>query len=304
MVVATVLLGALAGCGLFAMVVGLQTQRVQPNRGRLRSFQSRAASTKLPSSAVYILVMAALAALLGFGAWYVTGWVAVAILGATAGVMGPIIWRTPRQRRKFIDEVEAYSQWTEQVRDLVAATGSLHEAVSLSANQAPSRLRPQVLQMASIARTLGLPPALDWFSAEMNSPFADRLVLGMRIAWDSGSRVTEAFANTARAMRAEVEMRRRHEVANARAWTQAVAIVGITVGAVVFMFVFNRGFFDPFGTTTGQAVLLGAGALIFFNIYWVLKLSESRAPVRLLADDTGRAFEAAAAAASAARGDE
>ena len=244
------------------------------------------------------LAMMGLAAVLAFGAWYATGWVVAALIGLTAGVMGPIMWRAPRKRREFTNEIEAYSQWTEQIRDLVAASGSLFEAVTLSADQAPSRLRPKVVQMASIARTLGLPAGLDWFAAEMDSPFADRLVLGMKIAWDSGARVSEAFESTARAMRAEVEMRRRNEVANARAWTQVIAMVGVTVGSVMFMFVFNKPFFDPFGSVIGQATLLAVGVLIFGNIYWVLKLSESGIPVRLLAPDGDKLGEGVVAALS------
>ena len=242
--------------------------------------------------------MIGLGAVLGFGAWYATGWVAAGIIGIAAGVMGPMMWRAPRRRRDFTDEIEAYSQWTEQIRDLVSASGSLFEAVTLSAGQAPSRLRPQVVQMASIARTLGLPAALDWFAAEMDSPFADRLVLGMKIAWDSGARVSEAFESTARAMRAEVEMRRRNEVANARAWTQVVSIIGVTVVSALFMFVFNKEFFDPFGSLVGQAVLLAVGVLIFGNVYWVLKLSESGAPVRLLSSEGGQLADDVLAALS------
>ena len=123
-------LGALAGVGLIVMVLGLQKRPARDQQERLRDFRSRAASVELSSSASDTLVMAGLAAVLGFGAWYATGWVAAAVLGATAGVMGPIMWRAPRKRRAFTDEIEAYSQWTEQVRDLVAASGSLFEAVT------------------------------------------------------------------------------------------------------------------------------------------------------------------------------
>ena len=295
---AAALFGALAGLGLFAMVLGSQKRPVHEKQARLRSFRTRAASVKLPSSASDTLAMVGLAAVLGFGAWYATGWVAAALIGLTAGVMGPLMWRGPRQRRDFTDEIEAYSQWTEQIRDLVSASGSLFEAVTLSADQAPSRLRPKIVQMASIARTLGLPAALDWFAAEMESPFADRLVLGMKIAWDSGARVSEAFQSTARAMRIEVEMRRRNEVANARAWTQVVSILGVTVVSVLFMFVFNKAFFDPFGSVVGQATLLAVGVLIFGNVYWVLKLSESGVPVRLLSSEGEQLAEDVVAALS------
>ena len=295
---AAVLFGALVGVGLFAVVLGAQKRPVREKQARLRQFRSRAASIELSSSMNDTLAMMGLGAVLAFGAWYATGWPVAALIGLTAGVMGPIMWRAPRKRREFTNEIEAYSQWTEQIRDLVAASGSLFEAVTLSADQAPSRLRPKVVQMASIARTLGLPAGLDWFAAEMDSPFADRLVLGMKIAWDSGARVSEAFESTARAMRAEVDMRRRNEVANARAWTQVIAMVGVTVGSVLFMFVFNKEFFDPFGSAVGQATLLAVGVLIFGNIYWVLKLSESGIPVRLLAPDGDKLAEGVVAALS------
>ena len=295
---AAVLFGALVGVGLFAVVLGSQKRPVREKQARLRQFRSRAARIKLSSSTNDTLAMLGLGAVLAFGAWYATGWPVAALIGLAAGVMGPMMWRAPRKRRAFTDEIEAYSQWTEQIRDLVAASGSLFEAVTLTADQAPSLLRPKVVQMASIARTLGLPAGLDWFAAEMDSPFADRLVLGMKIAWDSGARVSEAFESTARAMRTEVEMRRRNEVANARAWTQVIAMVGVTVVSVLFMFVFNKPFFDPFGSTIGQATLLAVGVLIFGNIYWVLKLSESGIPVRLLAPDGDKLAEGVVAALS------
>ena len=295
---AAVLFGALVGVGLFAVVLGSQKRPVREKQARLRQFRSRAARIELSSSTNDTLAMLGLGAVLAFGAWYATGWPVAALIGLTAGVMGPMMWRAPRKRRAFTDEIEAYSQWTEQIRDLVAASGSLFEAVTLTAEQAPLLLRPKVVQMASIARTLGLPAGLDWFAAEMDSPFADRLVLGMKIAWDSGARVSEAFESTARSMRAEVEMRRRNEVANARAWTQVIAMVGVTVVSVLFMFVFNKPFFDPFGSTIGQATLLAVGVLIFGNIYWVLKLSESGIPVRLLAPDGDKLAEGVVAALS------
>ena len=297
-----VALGAVAGIGLYTAILSGRQRPERDTRARLRAFRSRAMSIELSSTTNDYLLMAGLGAALGFGAWYATGWVVAALLGAAAGVMGPIMWRAPRKRQDFIAEIEAYSQWTEQVRDLVAASGSLFEAVILSAAQAPPRLRPHVEQMASIARALGLPPALDRFAAEMDSPFADRLVLGMKIAWDSGARVSEAFDGTARAMRAEVEMRRRNEVANARAWTQVLSMVGVTVGSVLLMFVFNKGFFDPFGSTIGQTILLAVGVLIFGNVFWVMKLSQSGVPVRLLASDTPEAAEVVVAAAAGEEG--
>ncbi len=279
---AAIVCGALAGLGLVAMVIGLKKAPVKVDRQRLRDFQAKNLRERTANLDTQVLISLGLAAALAFGAWAATGWPVAALIGAGAGVITPKMVVTPRRRQAVADEIEAYSQWTEQIRDLVSASGSLFEAVTLSAPSAPPMLRSQVTQLGQLAGTVGLKPALDWFAAEMKSPYADRLVLGLNIAWDSGARVTEAFESVSRAMRTEVEMRRRNEVANARTWTQVISIVGITVVSVLLMFVFNRGFFDPFGSLVGQVVLLMVGVMIFGNILWVLKMSASGVPVRLL----------------------
>ena len=278
-----ILLGALAGIGLLTFALGFRRKPPKAEEQvRLRKHRAKGtrvqAQKKLADNMLQVVLAVAFAA----AAWYVTGWIVGALLGFVAGFVGPMMIRAPKKRQAVTDEIEAYSQWAEQIRDLVGASGSLFEAVSLSAGNAPERLRPAVVNMAALARTVGLPAALDWFATEMRSPFADRLVLGMKIAWDSGARVTEAFESTSRGMRAEVDMRRRNEVANSRAWTQVVSILAVTFISVAFMFVFNKGFFEPFGTTTGQGILLAIGALIFGNVFWVIKLSESGVPIRLL----------------------
>ena len=293
-----ILLGALGGIGLLTVALAFRPKPPKdPEQERLRKFRAKGTRAEARKALADQMLQLVLAVALGLGGWYVTGWAAAGLVGAMAGWMGPLMVRAPKKRHAVTDEIEAYSQWAEQVRDLVGASGSLFEAVVLSAGNAPARLRPAVVNMAALARTLGLPHALDWFAAEMRSPFADRLVLGMKIAWDSGARVTEAFESTARGMRNEVEMRRRNEVANSRAWTQVTAILFVTIISVGFMFVFNRGFFEPFGTLIGQVVLLAAGILIFGCVFWVLKLSESGVPIRLLS--TEHSDEAAAPLAAA-----
>ena len=303
---AAMLLGALAGVGLFAVTVGSEKRPRRPVswlRLRLREMHLRRPGTSATQNLTETLVKVLLAAALAFGSWSATGWVAAAVLGLAAGWIAPKMYQAPRQRQRMTDGIEAYSQWTEQIRDLVGASGSLFEAVTLSASNAPEPLRPAVTQMTGIARARGFPAALDWFAEEMKSPYADRLVLGMRIAWDSGARVTEAFESTARSMRAEVGMRRRNEVANSRAWTQVLAILAVTLVSVGFMFIFNRGFFDPFGTPVGQLILLAVGALIFGNVIWVLKLSESGVPIRLLTS-RGHPARPADAVGAAAHGED
>ena len=274
-------LGTMAGLGLATAILGLRRwpERVGP---RIRTFRPKSMRTRFTGLSTQHLLSAGLAAALGLGAFTATGWPVAALIGAAAGAVGPRMYAAPRQRQAAADEIEAYSQWTEQLRDLVAASGSLYEAVALSAPSAPESLRPHVMQMVSLARTVGLRPAMSWFATHMASPNADRLILGMSIAWESGARVTEAFESTAKAMRTEVEMRRRNEVANARTWTQVVSILGITVVSVVGMFAFNPGFFDPFGSATGQIILLVVGVLIFGNVLWVLQLAGQDQSIRLL----------------------
>ena len=287
---AAILLGALGGIGVLTMILAFRS-RPQKDKSQVRLRKFRAKGTRVQAQKVLAenTLQVALGGVLAAAGWFLTGWPVATLLGLLAGVLGPRMMRAPKRRQEVTDEIEAYSQWAEQIRDLVGASGSLFEAVALSAQNAPERLRPKILDMTAMARTLGLPPALDWFAAEMRSPLADRLVLGMKIAWDSGARVSEAFESTARGMRAEVEMRRRNEVANSRAWTQVVSILGVTFVSMSFMFILNRGFFDPFDSSIGQVVLLFAGVLIFGNVYWIIKLSEVDEAIRLLHTDGSKA---------------
>ena len=284
----TLLVGALVGVGFFVAVLGLIRVPVKEKSAkqvRLRHFAASGSAKERKKQLTTNLTQVSAAGAFALGAWYVTGWFAAAVVAGMSGWMIPLMTAAPARRQRMTDEIEAYSQWTEQVRDLVSASGSLFEAVGLSADNAPELIRPTVQKMADMVRTVGLTQALDWFAEESGSPYADRLVLGMKIAWDSGARVTESFENTARAMRAEVEMRRRNEVANKRGWTQVVSMLVVTMLSVLFMFVFNRGYFDPFGSLVGQTVLLATGGLIYGNVFWVLKLSEAGLPIRLLHTD-------------------
>lgn len=273
--------GVLAALGLLTVLAGLtrQPERIAP---RLSTFRSRSSRLRRTAQQTTMFVAAALALACGWGAWLATGWPVAALFGAASGFTAPHLLAAPRSRRAAVAEIEAYAQWTEQLRDLVQASGSLLEAVVLSASQAPSMLRPDVERLATLAQTIGLRPALNWFATRMESAHADQLVLGLGIAWESGARVADTFDAAARAMRNEVDLRRSIEVGNARVWSQVMAILGITVVSVVLMFMFNRGFFDPFGTLLGQVVLLMIGVMIFGCVFWVMRLSRSSAAVRLL----------------------
>ena len=276
-----VVYGLTAALGILVLALGCR--RVPKRSGpRLQKFRSKSMRRELSNISTEHMVALGLAGALGFGAYVATGWPVAALVGAAAGALAPKMYLAPKQRQAAADEIEAYAQWTDQLRDLVAASGSIYEAVQMSAPSSPPTLRPHVTQMVSLAATVGLRPAMSWFAAQMESPYADRLMLGMAIAWESGSRVTESFDSTAKAMRAEVEARRRNEVSTARTWTQVLAILGITVVSVVGMFTLNRGFFDPFGTPLGQMILLVVGVLIFGNVLWVLKLAGKDSSVRLL----------------------
>lgn len=307
----TIALGALTGVGLFIIILSAQPQPQQAQQKqaqvRLSQFRARGRKHNVVAQAAQNLGKYGICLVLGFAAWQLTGWPVAAVLGALTGWAGPRMRNAPKQREQITKEIEAYSQWSEQLRDLVKASGSLYEAVLLSAGNSPPMLRPAIIQMCSIARTVGLPAALEWFVDEMDSPFADRLVLGMRISWDSGARVAEAFERVSLTMRSEVELRRHNEVGNRRAWVQVTSILGVTLVSVVGMFALNRGFFDPFDGTTGQVILSVAGGMIFGNVFWVTRLSETDKPIRLLSgkesaaggEATESALQTAAAATSA-----
>ena len=117
-----IVLGAAAGIGLLTVLLAFQRKPDKAKgeqRVSLRQFRARGTRAQARRVVMENLMQLVLGVALGGGGWYLTGWPVAAVLGLLAGFLGPRMLQAPKKRQAVADEIEAYSQWTEQIRDLV-----------------------------------------------------------------------------------------------------------------------------------------------------------------------------------------
>jgi Flp pilus assembly protein TadB len=86
----------------------------------------------------------------------------------------------------------------------------------------------------------------------------------------------------AKSSREEVDMRQRIMAQRASTRRSVQIVVAATVIVVLGLAVFNKSFVKPYGTLTGQLVLLAVIGLFAAGFFWLRKLSDVETPARFL----------------------
>ena len=224
------------------------------------------------------------AMLLGIAIGLLTGW-PVAGVGVTVLVF---FWNQLfgglSNERLGMQRVEALAMWTESLRDTIAGAVGLEQAIPASARSAGPLLRPHLdVLMDRLRGRMPLPEALHLLADDIDDPSADiiiaALILNSRLRGPGLREVLGALAGSARE---EVDMRNR-VMAQRAGMRRAVQIIVVAVTVVVVgMAVLDHKYVQPYGTPTGQLVLLLVVLLFAGGFFWLRRLSEVKTPERFL----------------------
>jgi tight adherence protein B len=207
----------------------------------------------------------------------VTGWVAAGAL-VSLGVMvfagrlgGQVSLRESTARS------EAIASWAEMLYSTIAAGGGLEKALIASARNAPAAIEPELVRLA--ARPL--PEAMRAFAEDVAHPAADKVAVALILAATHGTQDLVALLksqveSTRRQSRMDLEV----EAGRARYRTSARIVVGVTVLMAVGLYVADRGYLEPYGTTTGQFVLVCVGAIFMLGFWLLIRLADTSEPQR------------------------
>lgn len=189
----------------------------------------------------------------------------VGILFALAGLRGVVIFRrtSPKRSTERGDErliVEALAVWTEQLRDTIAGSSGIEQAITVTASTAPPLLRSSVERLAARLGFSPLPDAVREFAEDVDHPLADFVAAALITAAENQVREMGALlGHLAQCCRDDVSMRTRVWVARART-RSAVRIISVVV--VVFvggLVLLDPDYLSPYGSPTG---LLMAGLVV------------------------------------------
>jgi Flp pilus assembly protein TadB len=223
-----------------------------------------------------------LGAVLGTLLYMYTGWPVACFYGVVIGFLSPSQWLASRRRREAIERVEAIATWAETLRDTMAASAGLQQALRLSAAVAPRPIRTEVRAMVSRLQYQSVPQALRKFAGDIRHPLADQVVASIILASQrSAGSLRPILAMTSAAARDSGAMQREVEAARSNSFQQARLAVAISVGLMLFMIAQNREFLRPFDSFGGQIALFIALGAFCGSMVLLYRMSRPVVPTRI-----------------------
>jgi len=275
---AAVLLGATFGLGLWVVYAGARGVQLLP-----------ALSDVLPTgmkieTAVACLAAAAFSAVFVFA---LTGWPVAAVLtgGLVLWLPRPLKARSMREDQSV--RTEAIASWTEMIRDNIAGSAGLEQALIASSAVAPVAIAPELRRFAARVDRMSTVDALARLGRDLNHPSADLVVVALVNAARMEAReLGPLLGRLAETIRADVRMRLRVEVGRARIRTSAHIVVATTVVTMAFLFVFSRQLLEAYDSTTGQLWLLLIAGIFALGGWLLHRYGQIDMPERFAARTT------------------
>lgn len=225
----------------------------------------------------------------------VTRWPVAAGAAAAVIYLWPTMFGGGRVAATQLGQLEALATWTESLRDSIAGSVGLEEAIRHSIHAAPPVLAPALERLDGRVRVqIPLPQALAGFAEEFKDASADlvvaALILNSRLR---GPGLVATLTSLAAAAREEIDMRRRIEEGRKslrRAALIIVIVTGLFAGGVS---VFSRDYVAPYSTPMGQLMLAVVLSVFAGGLMWIRAAANVQPPERFLVsvDDVDRALQ-------------
>jgi Flp pilus assembly protein TadB len=275
-----ILVGALAGGGLFLLIVALRGLPPRPQS------QSRAGSQRLDVLRNDVLGPRGLIALaVGILILLFTKWVVAGVGIALLIVFWSRLSGGAGGERSAITRLEALATWTESLRDTIAGAVGLEQAIPASLRVAAPTLRGPLENLVDRLRTrVPMAEALRRFADELDDPSADLIIAALIInARLRGPGLRDLLGALSGSVREELDMRRKVGAERRSTRRSVQIVVGISVGLALGMAIFNHSYVHVYNSPEGQLVLIFVVGLYAAGFLWLRKLANFDSPERLFA---------------------
>ncbi len=216
----------------------------------------------------------------------ITGWPVAGLLVFCACVGIPAVLNATKS---MIDggKVEAIAGWTELLRDSLASSSGLLQAIVSTATISPKTIRSAVERMASrLANGMPIADAITKFGEELDDPSGDLLVCALLLAAGTKTqRLADLLGELATSMREEVAARMRIEASRASAKSSVRTVVIFSALFFLALLLLAHSYLAPFGSPAGQLALLFVGVCYVLGVWLMLKMDKLPTPVRLIGQD-------------------
>jgi tight adherence protein B len=261
--------GSIVGCGLFVVTAAWRDQ--------LNILGERRHISRQLLRHVFVGVAALIAARL------LTGWTIAAVTIGVAAAMGSVAVGGRGRRRDDRSVVEAIAVWTEQLRDMLAGSNGLEQAISATAAHAPSPLRAPIERLVASMSYLSLPQALQRFAKDVDHPTADFVIAALSTAATRQVRELGALlGHLASCARDEARMQTRIWVGRSRTRSSVKIIGSVVIIFVAGLALLSPEYLAPYRSTDGQLVLSMIILVFFASLLLMQRLAMITAPERFI----------------------
>lgn len=245
------LAGAACGAGVLRLRASLA--RAGDDAGEAR----RVAAARVRALDRAVVVRLATAAAAGLGALVVLGWPVVALgVGVATWLGARLVGGSGRRDERAL--VEAIAQWTEQLRDTIAGSHGLEQAIVATAAYAPAPLAVPVRRLAAGVAYGRLGAGLRRLADEVGHPTMDFVCAALVAASEHRAReIAALLGRLAECARDEGRMRTRVWVGRARTRSAVRIISGVVAAFVLGLLVLHRDYLAVYATWGGQLILCG-----------------------------------------------
>ncbi|MFI6758453.1 type II secretion system F family protein [Micromonospora sp. NPDC050417] len=227
------------------------------------------------------------AVLLGALSFLLTG-LPVAGLLITVAVLGtPWLFSAGKAEQRAIARIEAVGEWTRRLKDMSGTGQGLQQAIIGTVSTTPVEIEEEVrllaarLQAGWMAR-----PALLGFADDIADPVCDQVVAALILhLTDRGERLGDVLGSIASAAAAEVATRREVEAKRTQPRFAVRFLTGMTLLVLGYGLV-NPDYMRPYGSASGQLVMIVLGSAFIALLAWVRAMSQPPRPARFLAAPT------------------
>ncbi len=272
-----ILAGTLVGGGLALLIDSLV--RREPTAPDPRSLQARITrrlrgfGTRLP-----------IGVLIGLLALLLTRWPVAAFAATGLALAWPALVGGARSERLAATRLEALAMWTESLRDTIAGSVGLEQAIISTARAAPAPIVNELMTLADRLRVrVPLADALHRLADDLDDPSADLVVAALLLnSRLRGPGLRQVLTSLSGSARAELEMRGRVLAGRAATRRSVQIVVVFVVGFVLLLVLFNPGYVEPYNHPFGQVVLVVVVSFFTAGFIWLKRLAAYDVPERFL----------------------
>lgn len=285
--------GALAGAGVFLLIVAVRGVPRRPGQPRRTSLGDRIREV-WSVRGLLALVLGALTLLVT--RWLVAGAGMAVLCFAWRGIGGAA------SERRTMERLDALATWTESLRDTIAGAVGLEQGIPSSLRVAGPSLQAPLTRLVDRLRTrMPMGEALRRFADDLDDPAADLIIAALIInASLRGPGLRDLLGSLANAVREELDMRRKVFAERKSTRRSVQIVIAVSVGLAVALAIFDHRFLTPYDGVVGQLMLAVVAAVYAAGILWLRKLAKFEPPERLLVA-AGQAAVPAGAGAEVAR---